>query len=68
MLIEFGVLALLVRGSDKLMALILEPFSNAKLVLGGTEQTWLLTSVLVALSTGQSRSTAHASRQQLLTS
>ena len=49
LLIEFGILSLFVRGGHKGVALVLQPFSNAKLVLRGTEQTWLLLSMLVAL-------------------
>ena len=49
LLIEFGVLPVLVRGGHKGVALVLQPFSNAKLVLRGTEQTWLLFSMLMAL-------------------
>lgn len=49
LLVEFGILPFLVRGSHKGVTLVLQPFSNAKLVLRGTEQTWLLLSMLVAL-------------------
>lgn len=34
LLVELGVLALLVRGGDESVSLILEPFANTKLVLG----------------------------------
>lgn len=49
LLIEFGILPVLVRGGYEGVALVLQPFPNAKLVLRGTEQTWLLLSMLVAL-------------------
>ena len=49
LLVEFGILPVLVRGGHKGVALVLQPFSNAKLVLRGAEQTWLLVSMLVAL-------------------
>lgn len=44
-LVELRVLTLLVGGSDELMALILDPLPQTKLVLGGTEKTGLLLSV-----------------------
>lgn len=49
LLIEFGIFTLLVRGRHESVTLVLQPFPNAKLVLGGTKQTWLLLCVLVAL-------------------
>jgi hypothetical protein len=44
-LVELGVLTLLVGGSDELVALLLDPLPQTKLVLGGTEKTGLLLSV-----------------------
>lgn len=35
-LVEFRALSLLIGGGDQLVALVLEPFSDTKLVLGGT--------------------------------
>jgi hypothetical protein len=35
LLIELGVLALLIRSSDESVALLLDPFPDAQLVLGG---------------------------------
>lgn len=35
-LVKLGVLALLVRGGDQSVTLILEPLSDAEFVLGGT--------------------------------
>ena len=49
LLIEFGILPFLVRGGHKGVTLVLQPFSNPKLILGGTKQTRLLLGVLVAL-------------------
>ena len=49
LLVEFGILPVLVRGCHKGVALVLQPFSNAKLVLRGAEQTRLLVSMLMAL-------------------
>jgi hypothetical protein len=49
LLVECGSLALLVRGSHEGVALVLEPFAQAKLVLGGAKQTWLFLCVLVTL-------------------
>ena len=48
-LVELGVLTLLAGGGDKLMALLLNPLPQTKLVLGGTEETGLLLSVDAAL-------------------
>ena len=45
-LAELGVGRVLVSGDDELVALLLEPVSNAELVLDGTEQTRLLVTVL----------------------
>ena len=44
-LVELGVLTLLVGGGDELVALLLNPLPQTKLVLGGTEKTGLLLSV-----------------------
>jgi hypothetical protein len=44
-LVELGVLTLLVGGGDELVALLLDPLPQTKLVLGGTEKTGLLLSV-----------------------
>lgn len=52
-LVEFAVLTLLVGGGHKLVALRLDPFSETKLVLCGSEQLWLLLGVLVALESCQ---------------
>src|SRR5438045_3731942 len=49
LLIEFGILPFLVRGGHKGVTLVLQPLSKAKLVLRGTEQAWLLLSMLMAL-------------------
>ena len=49
LLVEFGILAFLVRRGHKGVTLVLQPFSNPKLILGGTKQTQLLLGVLVAL-------------------
>ena len=49
LLVEGGALALLVRGGDQGVALVLEPLADAELILGGTEQLGLLLGVLVAL-------------------
>jgi hypothetical protein len=49
LLVKGGVLTLLVGGSDEGVALLLEPFSQAQLVLGGTQETGLLLGVLTAL-------------------
>lgn len=38
LLVKLGVLALLVRGSDEGVALVLEPLAEAKLILGGAEK------------------------------
>lgn len=48
-LVKGGVLALLVRGGDELVALVLEPLADAELVLGGTEKLRLVAGVLMAL-------------------
>lgn len=39
LLVKGRVLALLVGGGDQRVALVLEPFPQAELVLGGTKQT-----------------------------
>ena len=44
-LVELGVLAFLVGGGDELVALLLDPFPDAKLVLGSSEHARLLLSV-----------------------
>jgi hypothetical protein len=49
LLIESGSLAFLVRGGHEGVTLVLQPFSNAKLVLGGAKQARLFLCVLVAL-------------------
>jgi hypothetical protein len=54
LLIECGIWVVLVRGGHEGVTLVLKPFSKAKLVLGGTKQTWLFLSVLVALFCCQS--------------
>jgi hypothetical protein len=48
-LVELGVLALLVGGGDELVALLLDPLPQTKLVLGGSEKTGLLLSVHTTL-------------------
>jgi hypothetical protein len=48
-LVEFGILPLFVRSGHKGVALVLQPFPKAKLVLRRTEQTGLLFTMLVAL-------------------
>jgi len=48
-LVKGRVLALLVRGDNKLVALLLDPLLKTKLVLSGTEKSWLVSGVLVAL-------------------
>lgn len=50
-LIELGVLTLLVRGGDELVALLLDPLPQTKLVLGCSEKTGLLLSMDAALVT-----------------
>ena len=50
-LIELRVLTLLIRGGDELVALLLDPLPQTKLVLGGSEKTGLLLSVDAALVT-----------------
>ena len=42
LLLEDGVLALLVGGRDEGVALLLEPFPDAQLVLGGAKEIGLL--------------------------
>lgn len=49
LLVECGILVLLVRGSHEGVPLVLQPFAQAKLVLGRTKQTWLFLCVLVTL-------------------
>ena len=49
LLVEFGVLALFVRGGDQGVALLLDPFPQAQLVLGGTQKVGLLLSMDAAL-------------------
>lgn len=49
LLLEHAALALLVRGSDESVSLVLEPLANTELVLCGTEETRLLLGVLLAL-------------------
>ena len=52
LLLEHAVLALLVRGGDERVSLVLEPLADTKLVLCGTEETRLLLGVLLALFEG----------------
>lgn len=49
LLVELAVLTLLVGGGYQRVALVLNPFPDTQLVLRGTEQTRLLSRVLVAL-------------------
>ncbi len=49
MLLEVRVGALLVRGDDELVPLLLEPIGHAELVLDGTEQAGLLLGGLAAV-------------------
>lgn len=49
LLVEFGVLALLVRGGDESVALVLEPLADAQLVLGGAQEFGDLLGVLAAV-------------------
>lgn len=49
LLLENAVLTLLVGGGDEGVALVLEPFADAELVLCGTEEARLLLGVLLAL-------------------
>ena len=49
MLVEDGVLALLVRGCDELVALVLDPLPQAELVLSRPEKLGLLLGVDAAL-------------------
>ena len=49
LLLEHAALALLVRGGDESVSLVLEPLADTKLVLCGTEETRLLLGVLLAL-------------------
>ena len=49
LLLEHAALALLVRGSNESVSLVLEPLADTKLVLCGTEETRLLLGVLLAL-------------------
>lgn len=49
MLVKGGVLAILVRGGNELVTLVLDPLPYAELVLGGTEHLRLLSGVLVAI-------------------
>ena len=51
MLIELRVLTLLVRGGNELVALLLDPLPQTKLVLGGSEETRLLLGMDAALAT-----------------
>lgn len=44
-LVELRVLALLVRGGNELVALLLNPFSDTEFVLGGSEKLGLLLGV-----------------------
>ena len=54
LLLEHAALALLVRGSDESVSLVLEPLADTELVLCGTEETRLLLGVLLALIEGVS--------------
>lgn len=49
LLVKSGVLAVLVRGGDQSVTLLLDPLSQAKLILGGTKKARLLFGVLTAL-------------------
>ena len=49
LLLEHAALALLVRGSNESVSLVLEPLADTELVLCGTEETRLLLGVLLAL-------------------
>ena len=49
MLVKGGVGTLLVGGGHELMALVLDPLSDAKLVLCAAEQLWLVLGVLASL-------------------
>lgn len=42
LLVKLGVLALLVRGGDKGVSLVLEPLADAELVLGGAQKLVVL--------------------------
>ena len=48
-LVKGRVGTLLVRGGDELVALLLDPLPETKLVLGGTKKSGLISGVLVAL-------------------
>jgi len=48
-LVERRTLALLVRGCDELVALLLNPLPDTKLVLGGSEETRFLLGVNATL-------------------
>lgn len=48
-LVEFGALALLVRCGDESVTLVLKPFSQTQLILGGAQKARLVASMLVAL-------------------
>ena len=50
MLVELRVLTLLVRGGDELVALLLDPLPQTKLVLGGSEKLRLLLGVDATLT------------------
>jgi hypothetical protein len=49
LLVKSRVLALLVGGGDQSVALLLNPLSQTKLILGGTKKAGLLFGVLTAL-------------------
>ena len=52
-MIELGVLALLVRGSDERVSLILEPFADAELVFCCAEKLWDLEQSAIASGSWQ---------------
>ena len=58
LLVEFAVLALLVRGRHERVALVLKPFPDTELVLRCAEQTGFLIGMLFALHLAPSASGA----------
>lgn len=50
LLVEIRILALLVGSGDQGVALILEPFPDAQLVLGRAQHLWVVSRVLISLS------------------
>ena len=59
LLVELGVLALLVGGGDEGVALVLEPFADAELVLCGSEELGDLEVRLACLFTDNQTRRAH---------